>query len=251
MPKVTLVGAGSAVFARQIITDILAVDGLDGGVFALVDIDPARLDLARRMAERLVEISGKSWTVEASTDRLDVLKGTDYVVNSIEVAGLQNVRHDYDIPMKYGVDQCIGDTIGPGGIFKALRTGPAWLEIVGDVERLAPSAVILNYTNPMSILTLAASRSSSLTVVGLCHSVQGTSKLLAEFLDVPYEELDWKCAGHQPQRLVHQTRARWQGPVSASSRARHAAGDLRARPGSFRPDAAPWRVRHRVKRALF
>jgi alpha-galactosidase len=192
---VTLVGAGSAVFARQIITDILAVDGLDRGAFALVDIDPARLDLARRIAERLVEISGKSWIVEASTNRSEVLQGTDYVVNSIEVAGLQNVRHDYDIPMKYGVDQCIGDTIGPGGIFKALRTGPAWLDIVADVERLAPSAVILNYTNPMSILTLAASRSSSLTVVGLCHSVQGTSKLLADLLDVPYEELEWKCAG--------------------------------------------------------
>jgi alpha-galactosidase len=195
MPKVTLVGAGSAVFARQVITDILAVDGLDRGVFALVDIDPVRLDLARRIAERLVEVTGKSWTVEASTERLDVLKGTDYVVNSIEVAGLQNVRHDYDIPMKYGVDQCIGDTIGPGGIFKALRTGPSWLEIVADVERVAPSAVVLNYTNPMSILTLAASRSSSLPVMGLCHSVQGTSRLLAEFLDVPYEELDWRCAG--------------------------------------------------------
>ena len=195
MPKVTLVGAGSAVFARQIITDILAVEGLDRGVFALVDIDPVRLDLARRIAERLVELTGKDWTVEASTERLDVLKGTDYVVNSIEVAGLQNVRHDYDIPIKYGVDQCIGDTIGPGGIFKALRTGPAWLEIVADVERLAPSAVVLNYTNPMSILTLAASRSSGLSVVGLCHSVQATSRLLAEFLDVPYDDLTWRCAG--------------------------------------------------------
>jgi alpha-galactosidase len=195
MPKVTMIGAGSAVFARQIMTDILAVDGLDRGVFALVDIDSDRLDLARRIAERLVEISGKSWTVEASTDRPDVLKGTDYVVNSIEVAGLQNVRHDYDIPKKYGIDQCIGDTIGPGGIFKALRTGPAWLEIVADVERLAPRAVVLNYTNPMSILTLAASRSSGLPVVGLCHSVQSTSRLLAELLDVPYHELTWRCAG--------------------------------------------------------
>jgi len=195
MPKVTLIGAGSAVFARQIMTDILAVDGLDRGTFALVDIDPVRLDLARHIAERLVEISGKDWTVEASTERLDVLKGTDYMVNSIEVAGLLNVRHDYDIPLKYGVDQCIGDTIGPGGIFKALRTGPAWLDIAADVERLAPGAVILNYTNPMSILTLAASRIVSLPVVGLCHSVQGTSRLLAEFLDVPYDELDWRCAG--------------------------------------------------------
>jgi alpha-galactosidase len=195
MPKVTMVGAGSAVFARQIITDILAVDGLDRGVFALVDIDGERLDLARRIAERLVELAGKEWTVEASTDRMEVLEGTDYVVNSIEVAGLQNVRPDYDIPKKYGIDQCIGDTIGPGGIFKALRTGPVWLDIVADVERVAPRAVVLNYTNPMSILTLAASRTTGLPIVGLCHSVQGTSRLLAEFLDVPYEEMEWRCAG--------------------------------------------------------
>src|SRR6202521_4962832 len=194
MPKVTLVGAGSAVFARQIMTDILAVDGLDRGVFALVDLHPERLDLARRIAERLVEISGKSWTVEASTDRLEVLRGTDYVVNSIEVAGLQNVRHDYDIPMRYGVDQCIGDTIGPGGIFKALRTGPAWLDIVADTERLAPDRLILNSTNPMWILTRAATRTVSQPVLGLCHSVQGTSRQLAEYLGVPYAELEWRCA---------------------------------------------------------
>ena len=190
-----MVGAGSAVFARQIITDILAIDGLDSGVFALVDIDATRLDLARRIAEKLVDLSGKRWQVEASTDRADVLAGTDYVVNSIEVAGMQNVRADYDIPMKYGVDQCIGDTIGPGGIFKALRTGPAWLDIVRDTERLAPKAWILNYTNPMSILTLAAARTISLPVVGLCHSVQGTSRQLAGYLGIPYEELDWSCAG--------------------------------------------------------
>ena len=190
-----MVGAGSAVFARQIITDVLAVDGLDSGVFALVDIDATRLDLARRIAERLVELSGKRWKVEALTNRTEVLAGTDYVVNSIEVAGLQNVRADYDIPMKYGVDQCIGDTIGPGGIFKALRTGPAWLDIVADVERLAPKAMILNYTNPMSILTLAAARTVSLPVVGLCHSVQGTSRQIAGYLGIPYDELEWDCAG--------------------------------------------------------
>jgi len=155
MPKVTFVGAGSAVFARQLMTDILAIDGLDDGVFALVDIDPTRLDLARRIAERLIELTGKRWRVHASTDRTELLKDSDYVINSIEVAGLKSVRPDYDIPLRYGVDQCIGDTIGPGGIFKALRTGPAWLDIVADVQRLAPRAVILNYTNPMSILTLA------------------------------------------------------------------------------------------------
>jgi alpha-galactosidase len=195
MPKVTMIGAGSAVFARQIITDILAVDGLDSGVFALVDIDAQRLDLARNIAERLVDLSGKKWTVELSTDRREVLQDSNYVINSIEVAGLQNVRADYDIPLRYGVDQCIGDTIGPGGIFKALRTGPAWLDIVTDIARMAPEALVLNYTNPMSILTLAAARTAALPVIGLCHSVQGTSRLLADYLQIPYEELDWKCAG--------------------------------------------------------
>src|SRR5690349_3180839 len=190
-----MVGAGSAVFARQIITDILAIDGLDGGTFALVDIDAKRLGLAKAIAEKLVELSGKEWKIEASTDRTEVLAGTDYVVNSIEVAGLQNVRADYDIPMKYGVDQCIGDTIGPGGIFKALRTGPAWLDIVKDTERIAPNARILNYTNPMSILTLAAIRKVDLPVVGLCHSVQGTSRQIAGYLDIPYAEMEWECAG--------------------------------------------------------
>ena len=195
MPKVAFIGAGSAVFARQLITDILAIDGLDEGVFALVDIDATRLDLAKRIAEALVQLSGKRWQVEASTDRLDALAGSHYVINSIEVAGLQNVRFDYDIPMRYGVDQCIGDTIGPGGIFKALRTGPVWLDIVADVQRVAPKAIVMNYTNPMSILTLAALRASDLQVVGLCHSVQGTSRQLATYLDIPYRELSWQCAG--------------------------------------------------------
>ena len=194
-PKITYVGAGSAVFARQIMTDILAIDGLDRGTFALVDIDAQRLDLARRIAERLAARAGKDWRVVASTERRDVLAGSDFVVNSIEVAGAENVRHDYEIPLRYGVDQCIGDTIGPGGIFKALRTGPAWLEILDDVRRLSPHAIVLNYTNPMSILTLAAIRASGLQVVGLCHSVQGTSQRLAGYLEVPHEELHWRCAG--------------------------------------------------------
>jgi hypothetical protein len=127
MPKITYVGAGSAVFARQVITDILCIDGLDTGEIALVDIDEERLDLARQLVEKLVERSGKDWKVVASAERCDVLDGSDYVVNSIEVAGIDNVRHDYDIPLRYGIDQCIGDTIGPGGVFKAPahRTGLA------------------------------------------------------------------------------------------------------------------------------
>jgi hypothetical protein len=157
MPKVTIIGAGSAVFATEIMSDILATPALESGTFALVDIHQGRLELAHQMAEFLIERSGRDWRVEASVDRAKVLADSDYVVHTIEVAGRENVRHDYDIPLEYGVDQCIGDTIGPGGLFKALRTLPAWLEILADVEQLAPGALVMNYTNPMS-LTVPARR---------------------------------------------------------------------------------------------
>lgn len=190
-----MIGAGSAVFAAEIMRDVLATPGLPGGTFALVDVDEQRLKVATDMAEWLIARTGRAWRVESATERTAVLAGSDYVVNSIEVAGLANVRHDYDIPLKYGVDQCIGDTIGPGGLFKALRTLPAWLEILRDVERLAPNALVMNYTNPMSLSVLTAARASDLKVVGLCHSVQHTTHQLAEYLDLPYDELDWRAAG--------------------------------------------------------
>ncbi|MDQ6660115.1 MAG: alpha-glucosidase/alpha-galactosidase [Chloroflexota bacterium] len=176
-------------------TDILQIEGLDEGCFALVDIDPTRLQLANLIAERLIARSGKRWSVRASTERRDLLAGSDFIINTIEIAGLANVRHDFDIPMKYGINQCIGDTIGPGGIFKALRTGPVWLDILHDAELFCPQAWVLNYTNPMSILTLIALLGTNMRTVGLCHSVQGTSRQIADYLDVPYEQLYWCCAG--------------------------------------------------------
>jgi alpha-galactosidase len=194
-PKIAILGAGSAVFSRQLMADLLCTPGLERGTIALVDVDAERLDLARRMAGALVERSGRDWRVEATDERREILPGCDYVISLIEVAGLHNVRPDYDIPLEYGVDQCIGDTAGPGGVFKMLRTGPAWLEIVRDVERLCPGALVMNYTNPMSALTLLALRATNLALVGLCHSVQGTSKQIATYLDVPHEELHFRCAG--------------------------------------------------------
>jgi alpha-galactosidase len=195
MPKVTIIGAGSAVFATEIMSDILATPALESGTFALVDIHQGRLELAHQMAEFLIERSGRDWRVEASVDRAKVLADSDYVVHTIEVAGRENVRHDYDIPLEYGVDQCIGDTIGPGGLLKALRTLPAWLEILADVEQLAPGALVMNYTNPMSLTVLAGVRASRLSIVGLCHSVQHSSRQLAGYLDLPLEEIDWRAAG--------------------------------------------------------
>lgn len=194
--KITMLGAGSG-FTPRLMNDVLQIPGSKGGEIALVDIDTERLDTMHQLIERLVDFLGvgDQWTVTASAERRDVLAGTDYIVNCIEVSGVECVRFDNDIPAKYGIDQCIGDTIGPGGLFKALRTIPAWLDILKDAEELCPGAVVLNYTNPMNMMMLAGARVSSLQMVGLCHSVQGTSHLLARRAGVPYEEMDWECAG--------------------------------------------------------
>lgn len=193
---ICMMGAGSF-FTNSILRDVVLIPGSLGGELRLVDVDEGRLELARALMERIVEASGDAgkWAVRASLDRAPLLEGADYVINSIEVSGLQCVRWDNDIPLKYGVSQNIGDTLGPGGLFKALRTVPTWLEILADCERYCPDAVVLNYTNPMNVMVLAAARSSKMRVVGLCHSVQGTSRMLARYAGVPYEEMVWQCAG--------------------------------------------------------
>jgi alpha-galactosidase len=194
--KITMLGAGSG-FTPRLVNDVIHIPGNLGGVIALVDIDTERLSTMRRLITKLVAKLGqdKKWKVVASPDRTTVLKDSDYIVNCIEVSGLECVRHDNDIPLKYGIDQCIGDTIGPGGLFKSLRTIPVFLAVLRDCERLCPQAVVLNYTNPMAMMCTAAGRSSSMQVVGLCHSVQGTSHLLARYAGVEYAEMDWECAG--------------------------------------------------------
>jgi alpha-galactosidase len=194
--KITLLGAGSG-FTPRLVNDILRIPGEErGGVIGLVDVDRSRLSTMHGLVRKLIAELGKTnWQVIASPDRTQVLKGSDYVVNCIEVSGTACVKFDNDIPLRYGIDQCIGDTIGPGGLFKALRTIPVWLEVLKDCERYCPTALVLNYTNPMSMMCVAAGRVSSMRVVGLCHSVQGTSHLLAEYSGVPYGEMEWECAG--------------------------------------------------------
>jgi len=193
--KLTFLGAGSF-FAPRLVNDVVRIPGNRGGTIALVDIDARRLDITSRLIRKLLRhLRRKNWKVLASPDRAEVLADSDYVINCIEVSGLECVRWDNDIPLKYGVDQCIGDTIGPGGLFKALRTIPVWLAVLKDCERLCPNALVLNYTNPMAMMCLAAARTSSMNVVGLCHSVQATSHLLAGYTGVPHAELEWECAG--------------------------------------------------------
>ncbi len=195
--KLTFLGAGSF-FAPNLVNDLVRAPGNRGGTIALVDIDAARLSLSARLIRRLVAAHAPAdarWKVVASVERREALAGSDYIVNCIEVSGRECVEFDNDIPLRYGVDQCIGDTIGPGGLFKALRTIPVWLDVLRDCEELCPRALVLNYTNPMAMMCLAAGRMSSMRVVGLCHSVQGTSQLLADLAGVPIAEMDWQCAG--------------------------------------------------------
>jgi alpha-galactosidase len=195
MTVVTIVGAGSTVFAAELITDFLLTPSLDGGEFRLIDIDAERLELAHQFADHLIAESGKAWSVQSSTDRKKLLSGSHVVISTIEVAGLSTVEHDYAIPMKYGVDQCIGDTIGPGGLFKSLRTIPQFLQILTDIERYCPDALVLNHTNPMSMTVLAAARSSSVPVWGMCHSVHYTVETLAEYLGLKPADIDFRAAG--------------------------------------------------------
>lgn len=194
MTKITYLGAGSA-FAPVLSKDIFQIPGLEEGELCLVDIDPERLKLSHEATKIVNDKLGRKWKITASTDRRDVMEDSDFLINTIEVSGVQTVKYDYEIPLKYGVDQCIGDTIGPGGIMKALRTIPPWLDILRDAEELCPAAHVLNYTNPMSMMMLATFRASKMKAVGLCHSVQGTSMVLSDYLEVPYEELEWRCAG--------------------------------------------------------
>ena len=193
--KLTMMGAGSG-FTPTLVRDVLQIPGSQGGTIALVDIDTERLRTMHGLIQKVLDTSGHTnWKVESSTDRTQVLGGSDYVICCVEVSGTECVRFDNDIPAKYGISQCIGDTIGPGGLFKSLRTIPVWLDILQDVERYTPNAMVLNYTNPMSMMCLAAARTSYLPVVGLCHSVQGTGHLLAGRAKIAYDQMTWECAG--------------------------------------------------------
>jgi len=192
--KVVFLGAGSA-FLQTLFVDILNIPSVEEGEIALVDIDEYRLELAEKLCRKVSAQMNKNWQITATTDRTKVLKNADYIINCIEVSGTDCVAYDNDIPLKYGVDQCIGDTTGPGGLFKALRTVPVFIDVLKDIEKYCPHAWVLNYTNPMSIMCLAASRTSKTRVIGLCHSVQGASHILAAWANIPYYEMKWTCAG--------------------------------------------------------
>jgi alpha-galactosidase len=195
MTKIAFIGAGSLGFTRKLVRDVLTFPLLADATLALVDIDPERLEFARSSVQRIVELGNYPATVEATQDRAAALKGADIVVVTILANSVDVFRHDIEIPKQYGVDTNIGDTRGPSGIFRALRTIPVMLDIARDMERYCPGAYMLNYTNPMVMLCRAMQRETSVPIVGLCHSVQGTSEMLARWIGAPMEEVTFTCAG--------------------------------------------------------
>ena len=195
MPKVAMIGAGSVVFAKRLTTDILSWPELQDSTITLMDVDAERLELIKALADRLVAQERLPARIEATLDRREALDGADYVVVMIQIGGWEAVRPDFEIPLRYGVDQSVADTLGPGGVFRALRTIPVILDICKDVEELCPGALLINYSNPMAMVCWAINQATRVRSVGFCHSVQGTSMRLAKYVGVPYEEVSYWVAG--------------------------------------------------------
>jgi alpha-galactosidase len=193
--KITFIGAGSLVFTRNLCSDILFAPALQDSTLTLMDIDPLRLEQSRQVVQAIVDQRSLPARVEATLDRRAAIRGTDYVITTFQQGGLDAYHLDIEIPQRYGVEQCVGDTLGPGGVFRALRTIPVLLDIGREMDELAADALLLNYVNPMAANCWAFDRGTGRPHVGLCHSVQGTSEMLARWIDVPYDEVAYRSAG--------------------------------------------------------
>lgn len=195
-PKITFIGAGSTVFAKNLIGDLLGYPALADATLTLYDIDQERLGTSEIVAHKVATALDVKPVIEATLDRRAALAGADYVVSMFQVGGYRpSTVIDFDIPKKYGLRQTIGDTLGIGGIMRGLRTIPVFQSLLCDMEELCPEAMHLNYVNPMVMNCWAMNASSSIRTVGLCHSVQHTAGDLAKDIGVPIEEIDYVCAG--------------------------------------------------------
>ena len=196
MTKITFIGAGSTVFAKNLLSDILSFPELAESTITLMDIDPGRLRTSEIVAHRVAAYFGAKPKIEATLDRRQALDEADYAISMFQVGGYKpSTVIDFEIPKKYGLRQTIGDTLGIGGIMRGLRTIPIFLEICRDMEALCPDVLFLQYVNPMAMNTWAIHRASKIKTVGLCHSVQGTAQALAKDIGVPYNEINYTCAG--------------------------------------------------------
>jgi alpha-galactosidase len=200
--KVTVIGAGSVGFTRAMVRDILCVPELQDTEFALMDINPHHLEMVTALVQRDIASAGLPARVFATTEQRDAIAGAKYVFSFVRVGGLDAFATDIDIPLRYGVDQCVGDTLGPGGIMYGQRTIPVLLGICKDIAEVgAPEGMLLNYSNPNAMNTWACNAyGHGVTTIGLCHGVQGGHQLIARVLGLPQDEVDIICAG-----INHQT----------------------------------------------
>jgi alpha-galactosidase len=219
--RIAIIGAGSVVFSKTLIRDLLAGPVRDVD-FVLMAPSTRRTSLLKTWADRLIAAHGLPASVSIETDQAEATKGADYVFTTFQVGGLRATELDYEIPMRFGVDQCIGDTLGPGGIFRALRVIPVARSVVADMERFAPDALLLNYVNPMAMVCWAM-HSPVVRSVGLCHGVQVSLDLVAGYTGVPKEEITYLSAGinhmawflrleHHGRDLYPDLRARFEDP---------------------------------------
>ncbi|HET6429173.1 MAG TPA: alpha-galactosidase [Phycisphaerae bacterium] len=194
--KIAMIGAGSRVFCKTLMADIMATPALADSEFALMSPTEGKLRRMEAFANRMIadnHLPARAW---ATTDRREALAGADFVVIMIQVGGLEAFGIDYEVPLRYGVDQCIGDSLGPGGIFRGLRTIPVLVDIADDMAELShPGAIMLQYANPMAANCLALGEATDAAFVGLCHGVQTTLDLIAGYCGVPKEEISFTCGG--------------------------------------------------------
>ncbi|MDX9981586.1 MAG: alpha-galactosidase [Lentisphaeria bacterium] len=211
MPKIALIGAGSIVFAKTLVHDILATPALAGSEIRLMSRTWPKLERMRSFVERMIAENGVDATVWATLDRREALRGADFVIVMIQVGGTEAFRHDIELPLKYGIDQCIGDSLGPGGVFRGLRTIPILADIARDMAELCPRAILLNYTNPMGACCHALGQVADIPFVGLCHGVQTTLDLISRYVDVPKEDIEFQAAGINHMAWFLQLRDRRDG----------------------------------------
>lgn len=196
MPKIAMIGAGSLVFCKTLVMDIFATEALRDCEICLMNRTKPKLDQMAAFVRRVVKANRLPTRITATLDRREALRGADYVIIMIQVGGVETFRQDYEIPLKYGVDQCIGDSLGPGGVMRGLRTIPVLADIARDMTELCPNALLLNYANPMAACCLALGRlAGPVQFIGLCHGVQTTLDLISRYVDVPKDQIDHLCAG--------------------------------------------------------
>ncbi|HSR33640.1 MAG TPA: hypothetical protein VLY63_23995 [Anaerolineae bacterium] len=195
MTKIAFIGGGSVQWAPKIVTDIALCETLASAELVLHDIDAEALDLLTRACERIAALTGGNLQVATTLDRAAALQGADYVIFCVGIGGLPAMRHDLEIPERFGICQPVGDTVGPGGLARGLRHIPFAVQVAREMEQLCPDAWMLNLTNPMTTICRGMTRATSIRTIGLCHEVSGVSRRLAGLFDVPVEAMTYEVAG--------------------------------------------------------